>query len=534
MLGGTCWLTDVRRLGTAGGELGAEGVVPGAVHRVALKRQGIQALGADRDSRRVVAGVQGSLDTQTAAGAGRRDGLDDHLVAGQWPAPPAHGDVGEQPVLDLVPLGGAWREVADRDRQPCLGCQGGQFALPDAVAVAVGAARVRGDQQARCLRVVPASACPPPAADGLDREDGGVVVDADVDPAAVAGEVVDRVRDGLLDVRTGEEEVVVFDLDGLALGAPLPTSHGQPPQLFALLGIHADHRLAVGLVVLDLLVEVTELGIPVGVLGAFECLGVGLQAEHFPLQQSTHRRGGDRMSLPCELLGQVPQRFGRPPQRRHWIAALVRLHQREQGWEEVGVLLGGCLASPTWPADAAGRERRLAGLQLNHALTDGRLAHASHLRDRAHATVPQQPRLDRQRQALLALVEMRQQDREPRGELTTDLHRYAHARIPHQQAPKTENGTLFPASFTSSATSPTGCPRRWPPPSPSGCAAPTTSPTRWWPRRSWRRSRGSWTAPTPAPLQACARGWPRPSPSAGWAYHPRWLERCGPPTPSSR
>jgi putative transposase len=30
------------------------------------------------------------------------------------------------------------------------------------------------------------------------------------------------------------------------------------------------------------------------------------------------------------------------------------------------------------------------------------------------------------------------------------------ARIPHQQAPKTENDTLFPSGFTSSATSPTG------------------------------------------------------------------------------
>jgi len=47
------------------------------------------------------------------------------------------------------------------------------------------------------------------------------------------------------------------------------------------------------------------------------------------------------MSLPGELICQVPQRLGRPPQRRHRIAALVRLHQREQGWEEVGVLLGG-------------------------------------------------------------------------------------------------------------------------------------------------------------------------------------------------
>jgi hypothetical protein len=130
------------------------------------------------------------------------------------------------------------------------------------------------------------------------------------------------------------------------------------------------------LVVLDLLVEVAELGIPVGVLGAFERLGVG----------------------------QVPQRVGRPPQRRHRVAALVRLHQRQQGRDELRVLPGGWPAAPTRPADATGRQRRLAGRQLNDALADGRLADASHLRDRAHATMPQQPRLDRQRQALLALV----------------------------------------------------------------------------------------------------------------------------------
>ena len=164
------------------------------------------------------------------------------------------------------------------------------------------------------------------------------------------------------------------------------------------------------------------------------------------------------MALPGELLGQVPQRLGCPPQRRFRVTALVRLDQRQQGWDEVGVLLGGGLASPTWPADAAGRERRLAGLQLKDALADGRLADASHPRDRAHATMPQQPRLDRQRQTLLALVQVRQQDLEPRGELTTDLHRHAHARIPHQQAPKTENDTLFPTGFSGPGN--VGRPRR--------------------------------------------------------------------------
>jgi hypothetical protein len=98
--------------------------------------------------------------------------------------------------------------------------------------------------------------------------------------------------------------------------------------------------------VLDLLVEVAELGIPVGVLGALEGLDVGLQAEPFPPQQSAHRRGGDRVALPGELVGQVPQRLGRPPQRRFRVTALVRLDQRQQGWDEVGVLLGGGGASP--------------------------------------------------------------------------------------------------------------------------------------------------------------------------------------------
>src|SRR5207249_5640711 len=130
----------------------------------------------------------------------------------------------------------------------------------------------------------------------------------------------------------------------------------------------------------------------------------------------------------------------------------------QQGRDERRVLPGGWLAAPTWPADAAGREGRLAGLQLNDALAHGRLADPSDLRDRAHAAVPQQPRFDRQRQALLALVQMRQQDLEPGRELTTDLHRYAHAAHTTPASPKTENDTLFRSGFcgAGSAGSPDG------------------------------------------------------------------------------
>jgi hypothetical protein len=52
-----------------------------------------------------------------------------------------------------------------------------------------------------------------------------------------------------------------------------------------------------------------------------------------------------------------------------------------------------------------------------------------------------QTTLHRQRQALLALVQMRQQRLEPGGELPTDLHRYAHAAHTTPTITKPKNDT---------------------------------------------------------------------------------------------
>jgi len=50
-----------------------------------------------------------------------------------------------KPVLDLVPLRGLRREMANDDRQSGLRGQPGKLGFPDAVTVAVGIARIRGD-----------------------------------------------------------------------------------------------------------------------------------------------------------------------------------------------------------------------------------------------------------------------------------------------------------------------------------------------------------------------------------------------------
>jgi len=49
----------------------------------------------------VEASVQLGMGLKAGAGPGRADQLHDHLVAGKWATRPVHGDVGEEPVLEL-------------------------------------------------------------------------------------------------------------------------------------------------------------------------------------------------------------------------------------------------------------------------------------------------------------------------------------------------------------------------------------------------------------------------------------------------
>jgi hypothetical protein len=90
--------------------------------------------------------------------------------------------------------------------------------------------------------------------------------------------------------------------------------------------------LSGGVVGLDLLVDVTELGVPVGILFTFQGLGVALQAEALSPQQVGDRVGGDPVSLGGEFACQVAGRERCPPQWRHRIAPRVWFDQCQQCW----------------------------------------------------------------------------------------------------------------------------------------------------------------------------------------------------------
>ena len=132
--------------------------------------------------------VELGVDVEAGAGAGGGDQADDDLVADERFAAPVLADEREEAMLDLVPLAGAGREVADGDRQPALVGEPLQLGLPQTGAVAVRAAAVGGDRQAVGVGVALVSELLPPPLDRGDGELGGVMVDPDVDPAAVGGE----------------------------------------------------------------------------------------------------------------------------------------------------------------------------------------------------------------------------------------------------------------------------------------------------------------------------------------------------------
>lgn len=130
---------------------------------------------------------------------------------------------------------------------------------------------------------------------------------------------------------------------GLAGGLVLDALVGELAHQLLLLGVHADHGLAVGDEARSGVVEVAELAVAIGMGGALLLLGRCLEAVAQPLEQSAHGVVGDAEALAHQVLGQVCRRLRRPPQQRHRVAPGLGMHQlveasRRPGWISVSGL----------------------------------------------------------------------------------------------------------------------------------------------------------------------------------------------------
>src|SRR5690606_19835441 len=95
-----------------------------------------------------------------------------------------------------------------------------ELVLPQPRAVAVAATRIGGDEQLRRVGIDVPTHAVPPAANRLNGELGGVVIDAHIDPSLVARDVVDTVRDHFAELSIDE----VVGAYGLRVALRLPLS----------------------------------------------------------------------------------------------------------------------------------------------------------------------------------------------------------------------------------------------------------------------------------------------------------------------
>jgi hypothetical protein len=152
-----------------------------------------------------------------------------------------------------------------------------------------------------------------------------------------------------------------IDAFGLAGGLPLPAAVGETPDQLLLLGIHTHHRLPGGEMRLGLLVEVAELGVPVGVPGALQGLDRALQPVALLAQHPADGVVADRVALRGERISKLPRALAGPAQRALGVAAAVGVDQPVQRRKQTRVTLTQPLG-PIVLADAPPRVARLVQL----------------------------------------------------------------------------------------------------------------------------------------------------------------------------
>jgi hypothetical protein len=123
-----------------------ERVVPIAMECIPLECEQAHVCLRDSFANWIRASVQSGTDDEPRAGGGIADQIHDRLVGPERTLAPVDGDEREEAMLDLVPLAGARREVADVDFQPVLVGEVLESGFPHAKAISVATPGVGGSK----------------------------------------------------------------------------------------------------------------------------------------------------------------------------------------------------------------------------------------------------------------------------------------------------------------------------------------------------------------------------------------------------
>ena len=158
-------------------------------------------------------------------------------------------------------------------------------------------------------------------------------------------------------------------------------------------------------------VDMLELRIAVGMLGAFQRLAVGLQAVAQLVQQPIDRPLAHRMAGAAQVLSQPCRAAASPQQRAHRVAPGHRVDQPLQRLHQFRIVGSQRLAAPAGPAQAppigVAIRSELVGVEFLQPGADGGTRHAGGGGNAGDAATAHQARLDRRPASAQALVEQR-------------------------------------------------------------------------------------------------------------------------------
>src|SRR3954451_23821508 len=328
-----------------------DGVVPLAMEFVTGDAEAGHLLIGYDNSLWIGASVEFAADGKPGLCCGGADEIDDHTIADQRLRLPVHRDEREQAVLHLVPFARTRRQVVNGDVDAQLVGKTLEFKLPQPHARAIAAAAIGGDGQPGGAGIAQTTNLLPPAADRLNRERRRVAAHANAHPAGIGCEIVDAIRHRPAEFL--DQEVMHPDLLRVTLRTPVPTGVLEVSDQLFFLSVDRDHRLARRQCGPHALLEMSELRIAVWVALPLARLAVALQAELLLVQQLTNQGAADTVAHGGQGLRQLRQALAGPAQRRHRIAARVRLDQRQQIAKQRGILRHPLLAAATGTADTA-------------------------------------------------------------------------------------------------------------------------------------------------------------------------------------
>src|SRR3989441_9184536 len=343
-----------------GRNLWLEGVIPLAVKIVSGDVKSLEFIIAHFDASRIGVGVLDGSDDQSFLGGGMRDELNDHFKRDQGLGTPVEGDVGEEPMFDLIPFTGSRRKMTEIDAESGLVGQPLHLTLPQATPSAVGSASISGDEQF-CLPGIQALAMLiPPASDTLDGKLRRLMVNANIDKALIMDQVIHSIRDGF---PIGQRQVVVDVNQRLfSFRLPLPPVVLEVSDQFLLLAIHRDDRITCGFKLLTLLLDVPKLGITVRVAIPLNGFLVRPQREAHRVQPFADSRLSQLMPLLLEGFLQLGYTFCGPSHQAHRIA--FGLQQPFQIGLQARIVLLLLFSPSTFPSNPLSWSKLLAYLQL--------------------------------------------------------------------------------------------------------------------------------------------------------------------------